>query len=169
LFGLILLNAARGKDLDPRWIDELEHRLRFSRVGSDVGDKLIQLVNCQTENKCHLDPRRLERLIRGTLDNPSTQAGRKRALVRSSLSYYQVNIEKNYPLALETMRQTVTEAPEQLQYRLTLIQFLTVLGHTEEARRELETFKQLDRMHAYAEQISVQEKSLSESSSGKQP
>ncbi len=161
LFGLIIVSSARGKDIDPLWISELKQRLRFSPAENDTGTKLTQLVSCQMQQKCKLAKSDLEGLINAALKNP-TVTGSKRALVLSSLSYYLVNLAKDYPAALEAMDNTVESAPQELPYRLTLAQFLAALRRTEEAKNQLAILKRMDSLKTYSIQIAAQEKRIAE-------
>jgi len=159
LFAAIIVSSERDKDIDRHWIDELKRRLQYSPAETGTGNKLIQLLNCQYINVCKLERRDLEGLINAALDNP-TVTGPTRALVLSSYSYYLINLAKDYPAALEVMRKTIENAPQELTYRLTLVEFQVVLQHTAEAKRELAIVKSMDSLGAYTAQIAAEEKLL---------
>lgn len=161
LFGLIIVSSARGKDIEPLWLKELEHRLRYSPADNDTGNKLIQLIACQTDQICKLDKKDLKGLVSAALQNP-TVIGSKRALVLSSLSYYLVNLDKDYPAALDVMYKTIESSPKELEYRLTLVKFLGALRRTEEAKNQLAILKRMDSFKSFSIQISAQEKILAE-------
>ncbi|MFI4938983.1 MAG: hypothetical protein ACHP7O_01340 [Burkholderiales bacterium] len=161
LFALLMLSSDRNKNIDVRWMNDLEHRLRYSPVDNDTGNKLIRLVTCTMEQKCKLDNKDLEKLINAALQNP-TVIGPKRAMILSSRSYYLVDLAKNYPAALDVMLETVKIAPQELQYRLTLVKYLGALRRTEEAKKQLAILKRMDNLHAYTAQIAAQEKLLAE-------
>jgi len=161
LFALIITSATRDKDIDPSWINELEHRLKTASLQSDIGNQLVDLINCQMEQRCKLSQHDLDRLMKAPLENPAVVGG-KRALVLSSLSFYFVDIANDYPAALDAMHQTVALAPQELEFRLTLIKFLIAYMRPDEAKRELSLLKRMDSLNAYTKQIATQEKLIAE-------
>jgi len=164
LVGAIMLASEKGKPVDPHWIAELTHRLEFSPAESGPGNKLIALFHCQFMKKCHLEKHDMEEFIHASLRN-STVIGPKRASILSSYSYYLINVASDYPAALKVMYETVENAPNESTYRMTLIQFLSALGHYDEAKHQLAIFKEMNSLGTYNEQIAEQEKLLAASSS----
>lgn len=161
LFGLIILSSARGKLVEPAWIDELQHRLKNTPFSADTADKLIGLITCQMNGKCSLEKKEIQGLLKTALDNPTLQ-GPKRAVVLSASSYYLVNFEKDYLAAIAAMRQAIEAAPQDLEYRLNLIKFLTALERNEEAKTELDILKRMDKLNVYAGEIESQMQMLAQ-------
>lgn len=159
LIGLIIVSASRGKEIDTAWINDLEYRLRFSPAEPDTGNKLLLLVTCEIQQKCTLGGNTLRRLFNAALENP-TVSGSRRALVLSALSYKLVDIDKDYPAAVSVMNQTIESAPQDLDYRLTLIKFLAALLRTDEARKQLLILERMDTLHTHDAQIRALEKQL---------
>jgi hypothetical protein len=159
LFALIIVSSEKDKAVDRRWITELKHRLQYSPAESSTGNKLMQLFSCQNNKRCKLDNQDLEGLVNAALKNP-TVTGPTRALVLSSYSYYLINLAKNYPAALDVMYKSVENAPQDLSYRVSLIELLTALQRSDEAKRELATLKSMDKLGTYREEIAAQEKIL---------
>lgn len=160
LFGLITLNADRKKALEPGWLEELAHRLEYSPYAAATSDKLISLTKCRLEGACQLTNAEMEGLLNAALRNPGL-VGIYRAKVLYALSVYQINIKRDYPLALETMHQMVESAPQELDFRLSMINFLVALKRAPEAKVELETLKKLDKSHAHEEDIALLDKQIS--------
>jgi hypothetical protein len=164
LFGLIILSSARGKVVEPAWIDELQRRLKNTPFAADTADKLIGLITCQMNDKCHLEKEKIQGLLKTALDN-STLHGPKRAVVLSALSYYLVNFDKDYPAAIAAMYQTIEAAPQELEHRLNLIKFLTALERNEEAKAQLAVLKSLDTLKTYTAEIESQTQLLAQQES----
>ena len=159
LFALLLINSRTGRDIDPAWITELKHRLEFSSSEPDTGDKLNRLVQCTAEKRCNLENRTLLDLINAALRNPSNVSGR-RALILSSLALYLVDLAGDYPRALDVMRESIADNPQQIEYRLTLAQFLFAMQKPDEARQELAKIRQLDTLNAYTLRVTSIEQKL---------
>lgn len=162
LFGLIVFAARSGKEIEPRWISELQHRLRYAKIESDTGNKLMLLVDCQTKQICKLSQKDMDEILHAGLNNPAV-TGTRRAMINSSLSFYLVNVRQDYQTAVKVMYDTIADAPKEMSYRLTLVKFLGALGRAEEARKQLAIIKSMDNLNIYAEQISAQEKLLGSS------
>jgi len=156
LFGLFLLAAGRGKAYEPRWVDELERRLQNAPLENDIGNKMIQLVDCQIKKKCTLSRSDIERILNAPLHN-ALVTGNKRGLLLSALSYYLVDIAKDYPAALDVMYQTVETAPQVLEFRIGLIKFLFALQRPEEAKKQVAILKQTDSLHIYSRETAEME------------
>jgi hypothetical protein len=161
LFGLIMLSASREKAIERKWIDMLEHRLANASYAHDNGDRLMALVACQTNGICKLAKDDIEAILHAPFRNPSLP-GTSRALALSALSYYQVNVLRDYSTAIDTMRQAIETAPHELEYRMTLLKFLAALQRNQEAKIELAALKELDRMSAYSKQIESYDQLLNE-------
>ena len=159
LIDLIILSAANGKDIDPKWIDELEHRLRFSAAEPDTGNKLQYLVTCEIRKKCTLGRKTLHRLYDAALDNP-TVIGSRRALVLSTLSYMLIDIDADYPAAISALNQSIEASPQQFEYRLTLTKVLAALLKTDDAKKQLLILERMDTLHTHEAEIGALEKQL---------
>ena len=159
LFALLLVNSSTGREIDSKWIAELKHRLEFSALEPATGNTLMQLVQCKISKKCTLDNQTLLDLINASLRNRSAN-GPRRALILSSLSYYLVDLAQDYPQALEVMRQMVQSQPQEIEYRLTLAQYLVAMQKPQEAEEELAEIRQLDHWNAYSARVAQVEQEL---------
>jgi protein O-mannosyl-transferase len=160
LFGLIMLSAGRKKAMEPSWLEELAHRLEHSPYAAVTSDKLVSLTNCRLEGRCKLTGAEIEGLLNAALHNPGL-GGANRAKVLYAQSVYLINVKRDYPAALATMHQMVESAPQELDFRLPLINFLVALKRAPEAKAELEMLKRLDKWHAHMEEIKLLDKQLS--------
>lgn len=160
LFGLIMLNASRGKTVDPGWLQELTHRLEAAPYAAITSDKLIALTECRLEGYCKQANVELEGLLRAALRNP-TLTGTNRAKVLYALSSYTINVVRDYPVALEIMHRMVEAAPQEAAYRFPLINFLVALQRFDEAKEQLSMLKQLNTLHDYSAEIAALEQTLS--------
>lgn len=159
LIALIMANARPGREIDPKWVSDLKHRLEFSPAEPNTGNKLTRMVQCKIEKKCNLSNQTLVDFINAALRNP-TNTGSRRALVLYSLTFYLVDLTNDYPQALDVMRQMVRASPQQMEYRMMLIQYLVAMQKPEEAKKELLEAKQMDSLKAYTLQIAELEQKL---------
>ncbi len=166
LFSLIMLKSSDGT-FDTQQINELKRRLMQSPVTGTVGNNLIKLLTCVSKGQCHISNAELESLLQAALKNPSV-TGSTRSAVLSAMSLYLVNFAKDYPAALDVMHQTIDNAPQELEYRLSLVKFLGALGRYEEAKSQLAILERMDSLKEYSAQISAQEKKFAESKNNTQ-
>jgi tetratricopeptide (TPR) repeat protein len=163
LFGLIQLSSSRGKTVEAEWINMLEQRLSESKYAPDTGNQLMGLVTCQSKGVCKLPKNHIERILQAPFKNPGL-TGPARALALLAWTHYLINLASDYPAAITALQQAIDASPNDLEYRLTLIQFLVALERDEEAQNQLAILKRLDKMGAYAELAESQEKLLDERS-----
>jgi len=160
LFGLIMLNTSRGKIVEPGWLQELAHRLEAAPYAVVTSDKLLSLTECQLGGKCELTDTEFAGLLQAALRNP-TLTGLNRAKVLYALSSYTINVARDYPAALRIMQQMVQAAPQNVAYRIKLIEFLTALRRIDEAKEQLAIVKRMDTLQDHSAEIAAQELILS--------
>lgn len=165
LVSQLMLSAERGKPLDPSWIGELRNRLQNSYLDNDVGNTLALLVTCKFKEVCQFQNDDLYALLQAALSNPTVVAG-KRSLVYSALSYYHIDIARNYQAAIDDMRQSVAFAPQEPQFRYNLIKVLIALNRFDEAKIELAGLKKADTLHAFDAEIASKEKQINDRNNG---
>lgn len=164
IVALIITSAARNKPIADRWLSELTHRLESAVLQANLWDQLNAIVTCQMKGSCKLPRETLENLLNSPLRNPLL-SGKNRAATYSALSYYLVNIASDYPGALVAMQKGIEAAPQELEYRLTLIKFLIALQRFSEAAKQLALLEQLDKLRIYAPEIEQIRKTLSDAES----
>ncbi len=160
LFGLINLNESQNMTAESGWLQELEHRLEHAPYAAVTSDKLLSLAQCQLERRCRLANGELEGLLRAALRNPSL-TGANRAKVLYALSSYTINVKRDYPAAIEVMRQMVQSAPQEIEYRFVLINFLVALQRFDEAKEQLVMLKRMDTLQDHGAEIKLLEQRLS--------
>lgn len=159
LFGLLMLNSSRNRAAELGWLQELERRLEAAPYASITSDKLIGLTECQLQGQCRLAAGELNGLLQAALRNP-TLNGVNRAKVLYALSSYLINVERDYPSALEVMRQMVQAAPQEAAFRFALANFLVALRHFDEAKEQLLILKRQDPFRSHSAEITLLEQSL---------
>ena len=160
LFGLIMLNTGRGKIAEAGWLQELTHRLEVAPYAAVTSDKLLALTECQLGGgECALTDTEFAGLLQAALRNP-TLTGLNRAKVLYALSSYTINVVRDYPEALRIMQQMVQAAPQDVAYRIKLIEFLTALRRIAEAKEQLAILKRLDTLQDHSAEIAAQEQML---------
>jgi hypothetical protein len=160
LFGLIMLSASMGKTTEPGWLKELTHRLETAPYAAITSDKLNTLTECQLERFCKLANSELEGLLQAALRNP-TLTGSNRAKVLYALSSFKINVAHDYPAALGIMQQMVQAAPQQVEFRFAMINFLIAMNRFDEAKEQLAILKKLDTLQDHSAEIAAQEQILS--------
>jgi hypothetical protein len=159
LIGLIVLNASRGKPIEPAWINKLRNRLERAPIPINIGHKLEGLVSCQINKICNFTHAEIEGLLQAPMHNP-TVTGLRRAAVFSAFGYYLINVKQDYPAALAALRQTIEIAPLEIPYRLTFASFLSALQNDREAKDQLNIVKSLDKLNIHTAEIEEQSKLL---------
>lgn len=160
LFGLIMLSVSWGKIVEPGWLQELTHRLEVAPYAAVTSDKLNTLTECQLEGFCKLGNSEFEGLLQAALRNP-TLTGSNRAKVLYALSSYTINVARDYPAALGIMQRMVQAAPQEVAFRLAMINFLTAMSRFDEAREQLAILKKMDTLQDHSSEIAAQEQMLS--------
>lgn len=161
LFGLIMLNASRGKFVESGWISELTNRLEFAPYAAITSDRLLDLSRCEFEGACRIAYVEYEGLLRAALRNPSL-TGLNRVKVLFALSTYTINVPHDYPGALGLMYQMVQAAPQEVASRMVLINFLIAMQHVNEAQEQLAVLKGMDKAQVRMSEIKEMEQKLSE-------
>lgn len=160
LFALIMLSVSRGKTVEPGWLQELTHRLEVAPYAAITSDKLNTLTECQLEGYCKLANSEFEGLLQAALRNP-TLTGSNRAKVLYALSSYTINVAHDYPAALGIMQQMVQAAPQEVEFRFAMINFLIAMNRFDEAKEQLAILKKQDTLQDHSAEIASQEQILS--------
>lgn len=161
LFGLIMLNASRGRFVESGWINELTHRLEFAPYAAITSDRLLDLSRCEFEGACRIAYVEYEGLLQAALRNPSL-TGLNRVKVLFALSTYNINVSHDYPAALGLMYQMVAAAPQEVASRIVLINFLIAMQHVNDAQEQLAVLKGMDKAQVRMSEIQEMEQKLSE-------
>ncbi len=161
LFGLILLNSTRNKPIETSWLNELTYRLEHSPFAVNNCNNLYTLVTYLMDEKCKLSRNEIDGIFQASLRNPTLTSYTKSAVL-STFGYYLVNVAHEELAALEVLYQTVDTAPQELGYRLSLVNYLIALKRFAEAKEQLAISKHMDKLHAYTQEIELTSKSLAE-------
>jgi protein O-mannosyl-transferase len=159
LVSLMLLTAARSKTIENGWLAQLRDRLEHQPFAANSADSLIKLQDCAGASRCKLSPEQVRQLFEAALVNPTLSGGRK-ALVLFGLSTYIVNVERDYSGGIRNMYQAVAAAPDEPDFRMTLVQLLIALNDFERAREQLAELKKRDKLHTFDRQIANEESAL---------
>jgi hypothetical protein len=157
-FGLILSRALKGAPVETKWLDELEHRLRFSPFANSTGDLLDRLVTCEKEEICSLDKKRLGDLIQAALKNP-TLTRANQPFVYMALAHYHIAVTRDYAEGTKALY-LAANSSNRMEYRVSLIRFLIALEKFDQAEQQLAILKQADTLGIYADEIADKSKLL---------
>lgn len=161
LLGLISLASKKHQTIEEGWIKTLSYRLEHVPYVAIISDKLLDLTNCKLGGGCKLSNIALESLLQAALRNP-TLTGTMRSKVLYALSSYTINVAQDYPAALTIMQEMVQAAPQEVAFRVAMINFLIALQRFDEARAQLDLLKRLDTLQDHSTEIKLLEQSLSE-------
>jgi len=141
-FGHIWLDASRNKPTSKALIDQLKYRLEHAPYAAISSDKMTVLYECIKDSRCQLPATEYADLAQAALNNP-TLSGSNKIKVLKAYSRYLVS-HKQYPEAIQVMEQLIALAPDQIQYRIALINFLAATEHDTEAQQEREKLQSLN-------------------------
>jgi hypothetical protein len=159
LIDLIILTSKRQYEIEPKWIKQLQDRLEHSPFAANTPDQLIALLSCKMDGACQLSKNQLSDLLQASLRNPLLSSS-QRAATLSSYSFYLVNIEQDYLHALQVMLETIKTSPQELEYRMTFINFAIAIGHFDNVKDQLDELKRLDSNKKYSKAIESKIKTL---------
>lgn len=157
LLGLIGLNAERGRPLEERWVQELEHRLEHNPFSASAVNSLMHLERCLTSGHCKHPPQFLERLLQAALRNP-TLSGIRRSNVQFAWSKLQYISLHDRDAALEAAYKAMEAAPADPEVRITFVKFLLNLDKPSEAIKQIILARQLADMKIFGKQLDELEK-----------
>lgn len=163
LFGLIQLSISHGKPIEKIWLDDLTYRLENETVPANINDQLVALAACRMKEDCPLSAEEIEPLLRAPLHSKRLGSHDK-ALAYTALTFYLINVAKDYSAAVDSMNHTIELAPLELEYRLTLVKFLIALDRSDEARKQLALLKQIVQNGRRMREIELLEKELNQGS-----
>ena len=161
LFNLIVLSISREKHVEKAWLTELTERLKHNALPPNFNDPLMVVAGCRSKVSCPLTEKEIELILYAPLQNPHV-FGHVKALAYSALTQYLTNVTRDYPAAIDAIKQSIAFAPQELQYRMTLIKFLIALKRPDEARKELMLLKQVDQQNKPESDIALLEKQLTQ-------
>jgi tetratricopeptide (TPR) repeat protein len=149
LLALLVLSSHSGRPAEAQWLDQLLSGLREDKpIGASLLISLVDFTKCQQEGHCLLAPEDMMAIYQAALDNPKLRSA-NRALVLSVASKYSFSIPELHDRSLPLAYQAVEADPSELQFRLDLIEILIRLDQRDEARREIERARALDRFDRY--------------------
>ena len=159
LFGLIILANSNGISIEHDWLIELNIRLRSAPFASVSAASIHSLVNCNKNDACNLDNEIILDIIRSSLQNSTIRSSNKAAILASA-SDYLANHMQQYHEAVTLAHQAVMALPDELQYRMNLIDILIAIGDYESAIKQIAISKKLDKFGAFEVAIEAYESKL---------
>jgi hypothetical protein len=157
LFGMVGLNAGRGKPVEDRWLQELEFRLEHRPFAPAAANSLMNLEKCLADGVCTHSPQVMERLLQAALRNP-TLYDKGRSTVLFTWSDFLFRVMHDREAALKAVYQAVELAPPAGEAQLTFVKFLLNLGEPDEAKKQIARLRMVEGMKGYAEQLDELEK-----------
>lgn len=159
LFELIHLNSSRGKMPEKNWLIDLKNRLEHEPFSANSSNSLVKLESCQAKRDCKLPNEEMDELLKAALRNP-TLLGLNKASVLFAMADHIHQASQDDAQAIKLAFQAAETVPGELQYRLTLIQFLIGLRQFNLAQQQLILMRKLDKKGSYLSAIEKHEKIL---------
>lgn len=159
LFELIHLNSSRAKPPEKGWVVDLKNRLEHDPFSANSANALVKLESCQVKKDCLLSHEEMDELLKAALHNP-TLSGLNKASVLFAMADHTHYASKDDAQAVKLALQAADTVPNELQYRLTLIDFLVGLRQFDLAHQQLMLIRKLDQSGSYRSSIEKREKIL---------
>lgn len=157
LFGMIGINAGRGKPVEESWVKELEYRLEHQPFAPAAANSLMRVEKCVTEGVCRRSSLDMARLLQAALRNP-TLSGNGRSSVQFAWSNYLFESLHDRDAALKAAYKAMEATPGDPENRITLIKFLLNQGELGDAKKQVAQMRQTDDMQIYGKRLDELEK-----------
>lgn len=155
LFGMIGLNAGRGKTVEESWVKELEYRLEHRPFAPAAVNSLMRFEKCPSEGVCR--QLGIARLLQAALRNP-TLNGNGRSSVQFAWSNYLFVSMHDRDAALKAAYKAMEATPGDSENRITLVKFLLNQGKPDDAKNQITQMRQTDDMQIYGVRLDELEK-----------
>jgi len=159
LFGLIILAETNNKKVDPKWLNKLNNRLKNSPYAAVNASALRNLAKCQEDKICHLNDKTMVNLFYSSLQNPTIRAIDKAAVLATASGYF-ANVMHNHLEAVKLATQAALTLPNELQYRINLVDIFIAIRDYESARKQIIFAKKMDKHNIFAVEIKSYEKKI---------
>ena len=138
---LIQFSYLMKQPVDPKWYDEIFHRLSSYPVSPSTTITLNAFTKC-AELKCGVPAEIIETMFSLVFDNKSLQLNHARlAESKTIYGYYTINVRGNPRKGRELFTQAVELSPQNYQYWENLVNLLIVMGEYDDAQQQLELLK----------------------------
>lgn len=143
LYARIILDYKVGRTPPPEVIDEFRSRLQHARTEPGDITMLDSLVKCQLSGDCKLPDQTIIELLEIEVARYKGDPERRAAFL-SFLGTYAAQKMDNADLAGKYLRQAVTVFPADVQGRLNLAWYYTVIGQYEAADEQIDVARAID-------------------------
>ncbi|NII11443.1 hypothetical protein HBF24_12250 [Oleiagrimonas sp. C23AA] len=136
---LIFFNARMHRPIKETWWDSMIAKLRKRDAGVEDVSSLAALTKCQIEGNCHLSKQHVVQAFLAALSHPH-----RSPRLLASYSDYAWNVLDDKTLGLRMAEAAAHAAPNEPNYRITLVRMLIVLGKNKQARQALQQLRTLN-------------------------
>ncbi|MEW5834102.1 MAG: hypothetical protein AB1832_03475 [Pseudomonadota bacterium] len=136
---LIFMNARMGLPIKDAWWDSMIAKLRTHAPNVQDESSLASLTQCARDGRCQLSHGRMIDAYLAALAHPKPSSR-----LLASYGDYAWNVLGDHELALRMARAASAATPNEPAYHITLAQELLVLGHLDEAQREIDALQRLN-------------------------
>lgn len=143
LFGSILISIDSGKRIDPRWIDELAHRLETKPLEQVSLHWLDKTTDCVIRGKCGKNDIQIPRLVKAALSYEKV-SNRSKLFLYNVLAKYYYRVEKDYKKAVAYGQKARSAMPSDLYSQVNLVKYLILSGDKIKARKALDSLSRQD-------------------------
>jgi tetratricopeptide (TPR) repeat protein len=158
---LILLMQQRGKEFDPKIINDIAKKLYHQKIHHNTIKALKQIVLCVKEKRCNIAPFYIHTIFENALNNVhlSDQDG-KRANIETIYAEYFVNVEGNLEQGEKYFKAAITHAPKEPQYYLNFANFKFAMKEYDEATKLVALARKADHLGVHEKSIKSLEEEL---------
>jgi protein O-mannosyl-transferase len=140
LIGLVQLDRLYGKPIESSRIHDLADILARDRVPPNLNERLQSMATCRLADECSLTAEQINLLFDAVLRNPRV-AGRDRALIYSSLTFYLFSVVKDNAAALDAAQKAVELSARDVDLQLWVATILVAMHRNDEARKQIQILK----------------------------
>jgi hypothetical protein len=153
----LLFDAHIGRPIDPDLWTDMQAKLSHDPIGAQEISALRSLTDCAVARKCMFDPNAMLATFwaaMGRGDNP---------YILHVYGNYVLNVLGDDALAMRVWKQASMLAPNESQYRISVIKLLIAQGKYDEARADIAALRGLGGLSQHATEADVLDKRLSDS------
>ena len=136
---LIFMNSRMHLPLKDAWWDTMTAKLKARDPGVQDESSLQALTQCARDGQCKLPEKRMVLAFQAALSHP-----RQSARLQATYGDYAWNVLGDKPLGLRMTEAATRAAPSEPAYHITLARMLLAVGHTDEARQQIQALQTLD-------------------------
>lgn len=144
--GRLIILFLLNKPIEDTFLKQLTDSLSVNNIDASTQSAIATLVNCQIENVCLLEDDALTELMNISINNPTLNF-RNRASLLITFSEYYIRSGNNQEQAIKLVNEAISLDPDNIRYRLVLVNWFYQLGDYFKANEQLKILRKLDKFN----------------------